>query len=216
MSILTQPIGKGKSKKNTNVQLKTYINFAEKNQKKEAGWRFAVPGVILVAVVVVLLAKFAIIDRLNEVDVMQNDVKRLQEQLENDMAVVRAANDINYEFYHYTWTGMTDEEKKRPHRTFIMDLIEEIGSGDVIVKRYSVSDDVVEMSVVADTLDTINKMKIEVVKKDSIDSAIVSTAQKQQSEGGGFETEVQTNENGEAIVEAQLRIYLISLDAGSN
>jgi archaellum component FlaG (FlaF/FlaG flagellin family) len=207
MNILTQPIGKGK-KDSKEIQLKTYINFAEKNQKKEASWLLAVPGIVLILILAALVAKFAVVDRFDEMYGMQEQADRLQANLDDDIAIISSANELSYEFYHHTWTGMTDEEKVRTHRTDIIDLVEEIGKGKVTVRNYSVKENTIAIAVSADTLDTINKMKEELVAKDNVDSAVLSTVQK-----GSVEKEDGTHN---IIVEAQLRIYLNGLNAGSN
>lgn len=206
MELLKKPLGKGKQKKNANIQLKTYINFAERTQKKEAGWIMAIPGVAIVLVLAALIAKVAVVDRFDEMYWMQDEAKRLQENLDADIAIISSANELNYQFYHHTWTDMTDLEKTRVSRTDIFKIVEDINKGKVTVQNYSVKDNTITMAVTTDNLDTISKLSSELMARGDVESVNVSSAQKT--------SVTDDNENSKTILEAQLKINLKGLNAG--
>lgn len=209
MGLLNKPIGKGKGKKGKSgdVQLKTYINFAEKSAKKKENWLLAVPGVIAIVALAFLFGKYVIADMYSRVDVAEAEVNNLQNRLNSDMSMMSSASSLNYEFYHHTWTDMNDTEKARTHRTYVMELVQEIGQNGIDVKSMGVSENVISLSVETDTLDRLNEFAKELTARDTIENVSVSSARATTKDAeGGFKNRL----------EAQLKINLNDLDTGRN
>ena len=184
--------------------LNTTINFIGIEDKK-ASASGMLPIALALLLAAVLFSKFAVIDRYNRLWAKQAEALALAEELEGDQAALDKAKDLKERFYHFTWTQMSDEENNRMSRKRVADLVTYISSQLKGVRSYTISGNVLNVGVIADSLQSISRVAGELENRKIVESATVQTART-----GIFEA----NESGE--VEAQMVIYIRSRDQLTN
>ena len=108
---LNKPIGKGKGNKikKGKVPTKRYINVLPyKKQSFSLGKHW--PVIVLIALIVILLGKFFVVDRLTAVARESNRLATIQEEMVNTNAQIDSLSDLEDMYAHYTISGMTEEE----------------------------------------------------------------------------------------------------------
>lgn len=129
--------------------LKRSINFAEIGKKKTNYFAFA-PAILIGLVLIAAVIKFGFIDRLNEVERQQQITQDLQMQLDSLNAQVESYAEVAADYAHFTYSGMTEEEKTRSDRVDILNLIEkEILNRNVTVKNWTINGNTVTVNIIA-------------------------------------------------------------------
>lgn len=187
-------------KKKETTSLKTGINFIGVEEDKSAVSTI-LPIVITLVVAAILFSKFAVIDRYHRLWEKEAENRALAAELEKDNAALNKAKSLTERFYHFTWTQMDDEEVGRMSRVRVADLVTYITSQMAGVRSYTVSGDVLNVQVMADSLQSISRVAGELGKRKIVEGVTVQTART-----GSFE------EADSGIVEAQLVIYIRTQD----
>ena len=156
---------------------KTAINFLAA-EKKPSQIRIAIPAVAAGLAVVLLFGKFAVYDRFERLQRTRNELRQLELKVDNGMRVIEASSSLSDEFYHYTWSGMSEEERKRPSRSAIAELVNYIGKQTKSVRSYSVSEQIVNVDITAESLENISSLMSVVEQQKIVQSASVQTAQR--------------------------------------
>ncbi len=154
---------------------KRTINLATVNVKR-INWRVALPSVLAILLACAAFGKFAVWDRINDVAVAQNEVVELQEKLEKSYAAMEAYGEINDVYAHYTYSGMTDEERGRADRIAAMDMIERVVLPNTSIDDWKISGNQLELDLSAGTLQEINMVVQRLLAEDIVDFCTVSTA----------------------------------------
>ncbi len=182
-----------RDKNNKEVKLKTTINFVA-TEEDETNWSLAIPGIILIVIGSFLFARFAVVGRFENLARAQGEVEAIQAQIDAGMAEINGAGELTDRFYHYTWTGMTEEELSRESRVSIAELISYINSQGLNVLSYTLTEDRLSVSVVGSSLEQISQVVAKVRERDIVESASVSTAQtNSDAESGGVGVTAQIN-----------------------
>lgn len=187
---------KGKKVPRTRLPVKRSINLAQVNVKR-INWWAAAPLILLIVAAAVAFGKFAVADRFAAVSAARAEVRSLQTQIDEGYAKIEAYGDLNERYAHYTYSGMTKEELERVDRVEVMELLRRGVLSKMSLDTWSVSGNVLTLSVSGKTLQEINMMMQSLLTEDMVDYCSVSTAQTS-TENGAAEGE--ENETVSAIV----------------
>ena len=188
-----------RKKKEEEKPLKTTINFVG-IEKKESPWKLAVPAVILVLVGTVLFARFAVIARFERLWAAEAEVSRLQSQMREGMEIIANSKELSERYYHYTWSGMTEEETGRTSRVDVADLITFIGSQCQGIRSCVLSGQVLSVNITADSLESISRIGSAIEERQIVKRCSTQTAQRDTLD---MDTGAATNS-----VDAALTIYI--------
>ncbi len=191
----------GKKKYKSGGELKTTINFVG-IEEKETNWLLAIPGIIVILIVSVMISKFGVIDRYAKLSAAQAEAAAMEGRVKEGMEKIASAGDLTDQFYHYTWTGMTDEEIMRESRVKIANLISFINGQGLSVKSYALTGPQLSVIVRGSSLDQISQVLALVRKEKIVETCSVSMAQ--------MNTDEQSASTG---VDAQLNIFIRALSS---
>jgi len=117
---------------------KTSINFAEIGKQKSHYWS-AVPVIAVVLVIAALVAKFGVLDRLEDVSAEEAKTAELQQQLNQANAKVDSFGELTEKYARLTYSGMTDAEVTLADRVQVLDLINTVLMGKCTVESWDLS-----------------------------------------------------------------------------
>ena len=180
--------------------LKTTINFVGV-EKNESIHRKAIIGVIVIVILAACFSKFAVIDRYQRLWDANAQVMELQDEWNEGIRTIEESDELSDTYAHYTWDGISEEEKERPKRVDAANLVQYIGSMSMRVNNYTLSGRTLEVNITSDSLEQVSRLAMDVEKRSIVDSCSVQMAQR----GGQY------NQNAQDGVEAQLTIYLKSV-----
>lgn len=191
--------GKGKKKKVSHGRLPTkrYINLAVIGEKK-VNYMKLLPAVIIGLVLVVVFAKFAVIDPLNEASAEEEKVSVLQHNVTIANAKIDSFGELIEKYAHYTYSGMTEEELNRADRLAAMEMIDRVVIPKAIVGSWQISGNVLSMSVACETLEEVNLLAQEIRKEPTVEFVNVTTAQSDEN----------PKQEDDLLVIARMNIYL--------
>jgi cytidylate kinase len=169
-----------------------------------------------VILVILLAAKFLVIDRFSSLARAQKNVTDLEAQIEAGNKFINSGDELAEEFYHYTWTDMTDEEKDRISRKEVTELVRFINGSKAGVKQIFLTENVLTVDITTDTLQSVSELAESLDGQKIVESVRVENARKLEKDG--YEKtditlsgeEITTVVPGTVVVEAQLKIYLTS------
>ncbi len=113
------------------------------------------PGIVLIVVGASLLSKFFVVDRIMEVYALQGEVAGLQSQIDTEKAQIEEMGDIATQYAHYTWSGMTEEERHLSDRMDAVKLIDKYVRSEAIVGSYSISGNEISLPITGVTFSEI-------------------------------------------------------------
>ena len=195
------------------------INFAKEKENKKGSIIFGIVGTVVALIAIALFTKFLILDRYSALAEARQYADDLQMQLDTQTAYLNKGDELADEFYHFTWTDMTVEEKERVSRKEVTEIVKLINSNKVKVDRFSLSENLLTVDIITDTLQSVSILSESLNDQEIVESVIVENAQK--LEDGGYEKVdytldgdvVTTTVEGEIVVVAKLKIYLKSNSA---
>lgn len=176
---------KGKTKKDKaakkeklrgKLPTKRSINLATVDVKR-INWWAAVPLILVILAGCAAFAKFAVADRFIAVSEARAEVRRLKSELEAAYALKESFGDLNDLYAHYTFSGMEPEELERVNRVAVMELLRRDVLPRTAVEQWSVSGNVLTLSVSGRTLQEINEMMQALLADELVDFCTVSTAE---------------------------------------
>ena len=107
------------------VPTKRSINFAEIGKQK-TNYMSTVIVIVIVLVIAALVAKFGVMDRLDEVAAEEARTAELQTQLNQSYATIESFGELTETYAQYTYSGMTDAEVTLADRVAVLDLIDRV------------------------------------------------------------------------------------------
>ncbi len=144
------------------------INFAE-TEKQKANYTVLIPVVLVAVLLIGVIVKFAFLDRLDAVKEQQQITADRQQELDLLNAKVASYSELALEYAHFTYSGMSEEEKTRSDRVDILNLIEKEIRKRVTVKSWTINGNVVTIYVNAK-----DKLSVQTVKQIVEQSPLVS------------------------------------------
>ncbi len=154
---------------------KRTINLAVVNVK-HINWKLAIPLILLILCASAAFCKFAVLDRMEAAEAAKAEVLELQRQLDMGYAAIENYGDINEIYAHYTYSGMTEEERTRADRIEMMRLIERVVLPTAPVNDWYVHENQLELNINGHTLQEINQIVQLLLAEDIVDYCTVSTA----------------------------------------
>ena len=154
---------------------KRVINLALQTEKKfRIG--LAIPGILLILIAAAAFSKFLVIDRMAEVTAAQNEVHRLQRELDAGYEELSGFDDLAELYAHYTYSGFTPEELARADRVLVLDLIQRVVIPRSKVSNWSLSGNQLNINLTCDTLQEVNLLVQQLEQEELVDFCTVYTA----------------------------------------
>lgn len=172
-------------KKGAREAYKTSINFVGINETHE-NWALAVPFSILIIIVAIIISKFAVVDRYARLWEKQAEAERLESELEEGTLRLSESSELTEQFYHYTYSLMTEAERESISRVKIASIIYYIGTQGHEVGSYSVTEDVLTVNILAPTLESVSVLQTNLEKRDLVESVYTQTAQTEDNTDGNM------------------------------
>ena len=161
--------------KRANLPFKISVNMARLHEKR-------VPiTAILGAVAAVIIGlgafgKFGVYDLLQKAAAARLEVQTVQSQLDSGYSQIAEYGEINDLYAHYTTSGMTDNELKRPDRLKAMEMIQRVIMPRTPVEAWSLSGNQLSMNITGATLEAINETAKAIRAEEIVDRCDVNTA----------------------------------------
>ena len=168
-------MNKGAKKGRGKMPTKQTINMAVVGAKP---FRFliAIPISLVILIAAAAIAKYAVLDRLNEATEAEGEVAQLQNVLNLSKAKLASYEDVMEKYAHYTYSGLNAEELNRVDRSKIINLLQEEIIPNVILENWFVSGNQLTMNILAPTLQDVNMLAQQLNQKDIVDFATVRSA----------------------------------------
>jgi len=182
---LNMPIGKGKGNKikKGKIPTKRHINvlpYKKQTFSLAKNW----PVIVLIALIVILLGKYFVVDRLTAVARETNRLATIQEELVNVNAQIDSLSDLEDMYAHYTISGMTEEELGRVDRVAAMRLAEDAFLHGNISKSWNLTGNTMTLQVNGSSLQELNSLAAELEENAIVDRCVISSANKRLDEDG--------------------------------
>jgi hypothetical protein len=137
------------------VPNKQSINLAMVGVKK-TNWALVILVLVLIFVALGAAGKFLILDRLAEVRAAEAEADEVLTQINMVNMKIQQYGEMNDIYAHYTYTGMTEEERTRVERTEVMNLLQRTVILRTDVSKWDLSGNLLTVTVTGDTLEDIN------------------------------------------------------------
>jgi hypothetical protein len=137
------------------IPTKQNINLAMMGVKK-TNWAGLIIALVLILAVALAGSKFLILDRLAEVEAAQNAAEDLRREISFHNARINSFGELNDVYAHYTYTGMTQEERVRVNRSEVMSLLQRTVILRTDVAKWDLKGNLLTVSVQGRTLEDIN------------------------------------------------------------
>ena len=147
---------KGKAPVRGRLPNKQSINLAMIGVKRTR-WGLLVLVLVLIVLAAGAIGKFLILDRLSQVSAAEAEAEDVRRQIDLYNAKIKSYGDLSEVYAHYTFAGMTEEERTRVMRTDVMDLLQRTVLLRTEVSRWELKGNVLTMTVQGDTLEDVNK-----------------------------------------------------------
>ena len=162
-------------KNNTKLPVKRTINLVEVSEEK-FNVKLAVPLVLLVLAAAALFSKFAVLDRLTAVSRAEAEVASLQSRLDSMYAELKNNNELEDEYAHYTYTGLTDAERSLTKRSAVIELLKQVLNAEASTGSWSITGNTLTLDVVGNSLQEINMLASTLREEPIVDFCTVTNA----------------------------------------
>ena len=137
------------------VPTKQNINLAMVGVKRTRWW---LVFVVLIAILLVaaVVAKFLVLDRLAMVSAAQAEAEAVRAQIDAYNSKIEDYGELNDLYAHYTYSGMSEEERTRVQRVEVMDLMQRTVLQRTDVSHWELKGNQLTMTVEGNTLEDIN------------------------------------------------------------
>ena len=123
---------------------------------KKTNWALVVLVLVLIFLALGAAGKFLILDRLAEVKAAEAEADDVLLQINMVNMKIQQYGEMNDIYAHYTYTGMTEEERTRVERTEVMNLLQRTVILRTDVSKWDLSGNLLTVTVTGDTLEDIN------------------------------------------------------------
>ena len=189
---------------------KRTINLAPIGVKK-IDLRLAAGGILLILLLASAFGKFLVADRLNAVIRAEGEVTALQSDLQGIYRRVASYGDLETEYAHYTYSGMTKEELAMADRAEVVRIVQKETGEAARLISWNLSGNLLTLSVAASDLQDINRMVKNLGEFEIVDLCSVTTAVKEDLQVPGAYAGVPEELAGaDHIVRANILVYLKS------
>lgn len=189
---------------------KRTINLAPIGVKK-INAKLILAELILIALLGSLFAKFFVVDRYAAMLRASAEVSTLRTQLEKEYEKVASYGYLEDEYAHYNYSGMTEEELSLVDRAAIIRLVQEEARTSKGLDSWSLSGNLLTLTVSGRDLQEINQMAKQLEKFDLVEACTVVAATKEDVQDNTAPSETVRPEN---YVRANILVYLQSEEKG--
>ena len=187
---------------------KRTINLAPIGVKK-IDLRLAAGGVLLILLLASAFGKFLVADRLNAVIRAEGEVTALQSDIQGAYRRIAGYGDLETEYAHYTYSGMTKEELAMADRAEVVRMVQKETGEAARLISWNLSGNLLTLSVAASDLQDINRMVKNLGEFEIVDLCSVTTAVKEDLQVPGAYAGVPEELAGaDHIVRANILVYL--------
>ena len=165
------------------MRTKNYINLMVKS-KQSFNFRKHLPLLIILAVLLLVLCKFFVVDRIVKISDETARVNELQMELEQANKQISAMSDKEEMYAHYTTSGMTKEELSRVDRVQAMKMVDKAFSGGIVSTSWNLTGNVMTLEVSGPSLGTLNKLASDLEKNPIVERCVITSADKTKDEKG--------------------------------
>ncbi|MCR4673423.1 MAG: hypothetical protein K5675_00300 [Lachnospiraceae bacterium] len=200
---------KGKKKKKISYPTKDKINFAEIGvapMKLEV----LIPGIVIIVVCASLLSKFFVVDRFVAYSKLSSEVSSLQSRLDDANEKISSYGELEEEYSHYTYSGMTEEELILQDRKEVVELINHYILDKANVGSWSISGNEVNIPITGVTFQEIGGIVADLEQDEMVDHCEVVAASTS-DEGVVYDSTTSDISalSGTSGATAQVTIYLV-------
>ncbi|MBR2729024.1 MAG: hypothetical protein IKD92_04030 [Lachnospiraceae bacterium] len=192
------------------LPVKRTINLAEIGVER-IDPRAAAAGIILIVIAAVLFSKFLVTDRLYAMFRAQSRAKSLQTELDAQYARISSYGNIEDEYAHYTFSGMTKEELSLVERSKVIHIVEAELGNENSASSWTLSGNILTVTVTGKDLQEVNQLARRLETYDLVNMCTVTTAVKEDVNAKRMPSaraaEVVPDEEGK-IVRASIIAYL--------
>ena len=210
-SILSRQISLGGAGRGKKLPVKRSINLAEVGVRKTNPVS-AAAAIVLIVLAACLFSKFLVTDRLYAMFRAQGEAARLQAELQEEYARINAYGDIEREYAHYTYSGMTKEELSLVDRSQVIQMLENELGKDNTATAWSLSGNVLTLTATGSDLQEINMLARRLETYSLVNMCSVTEAVKEEVKDktpAVITTEGDTvSAQGQKIVRANITAYL--------
>ncbi len=168
-----------------------------------------IPGIILIIIGASLLSKFFVVDRIMEVSQLQGEVASIQSQIDAEQAAIDEMGDIATQYAHYTWSGMTEEERSLADRMEAVDLIKKYVLKKARVGSYTISGNEISLPITGVTFNEVGHIVNKLESDPRVEHCeVVAAASEDSSITYNTEDVDTTIVGGDMEATAQVTIYL--------
>ncbi len=185
---------------------KRSINLATVGVKK-TNWPLTILAMVLIVAGALAFGKFLVYDRLETVTAAQHRTAEVQRQIDEGYAKIESYGELNDIYAHYTYSGFTEEERARVKRADAMDLLDRVVFPRTDVQAWSLSGNVLTLSIEGSTLQEINETVQALLADELVTFCSVRTA------ATATESGVIQNESETGTVTANIAIDLQATEA---
>ena len=159
----------------SNAPVKRSLNLAHAGEKKS---RIGIGLIVTVLLIIgaATLSKFAIVDRLMEVDQARAEVAAVQRKIDEGNREIDAFGELADKYAHYTYSGMTETELSRADRVKVLDMLNRLVLPHNYVESWTLSDNVLTLNISGNTLQELNLVTQLLEKDELVDYCTVTTA----------------------------------------
>ena len=189
---------------------------AQADRKKKVNLKVQIPAIAAALIVIGLVGKFVVYDQFARLNREIQTSNSLFEQIEAKNAIIRQSGELVNEYSHYTWDGMTPEEKGRVKRTDTAKLIDFINAQGVEVDSVTLKETMMTINLRAGSLESVSKLLEKVNEQEIVESSSVVYAATKDKEIEGSTGDTQETIVVKSGVEAQINVYLTNYEEEGN
>ena len=167
----------GSGQKRGKMPVKTSINLAIKDENAIKP-QTAIPAVIIICLLAALFGKFLVADRLIAASQASSQVSAARADLSAAYAALDQYSDVEEVYAHYTWSGMTQEEKTRTDRTEVMQLVKMAMDEGFTLTSWSVSQNMMVLKMTGSSLSELNRLSMLLEQEPIVDQCVMTAADK--------------------------------------
>lgn len=166
-----------------NIPVKRSINLAHAGEKKSK-LRLNVLSLILLILSFIALCKYAVYDRIIEMNRAQMQVADIQRQIYEGEAEVASYGELAIRYAHYTYSGMTQEELSLANRVEVLDMLSRLVLPTNYVESWTLKGNELTLSISGKTLQELNLVTQLLEQDELVDYCTVATAATNEMEHG--------------------------------
>ena len=181
--------------------------------------RLATAGIILIIIAAAAFSKFFVADRLAAMFRAGSEVARLQSELNSTYAQIGSYGNLEDEYAHFTYSGMTEEERSLVDRSDVIRMIQREAEALDDSAEWTLIGNTLTINVSGSDLQQINLLARRLEAYEIVNTCTVTTAVKddatkiKKSSGTSASISGGTGESNK-IVRASITAYLQNISEG--